>query len=357
MSKIASCTEIFDFASRLPKVHEIDFEEVIEQQHLEGWEQKWLRDGIYVGYSPPKQRKIDVVYTWINGSDPKFLEMSKIYATKDNPIQGSNRYREWDELRYTIRSVFQHLSPEWLGRIHIVTKQWFTTTGNHLQIPSWLDVALPTVQEWMQILPESALYKQSGCLPVFNSISIESQLFNIPNVTDGLVLAMSDDMFIGQDLPAGDLYSPLFGVPISLYQHVFKYNIKNEPTNGKASSQSTEKPPARYTSWLLNQRFGRRDRALQKHSPKIIDLDVMKEAIATFPSVAMKTPQLRFRGDGVQLYPWMLTSHFTIERHREALLWSYIMLRSDKNQDGYLDTLEREGNLGRYWKRETYAGD
>jgi hypothetical protein len=56
----------------------------------------------------------------------------------------------------------------------------------------------------------------------------------------------------------------------------------------------------------------------------------------------MRSAHQRFRGEtGFQLYSWYVIFHYTMERHREALLWSYIMLRSDTNDDGYLDWTER----------------
>ena len=48
------------------------------------------------------------------------------------------------------------------------------------------------------------------------------------------------------------------------------------------------------------------------------------------------------REPGFQLYSWYATFHYLIERHREALLWSYIMLRSDIDEDGNLEWSERQ---------------
>jgi hypothetical protein len=57
----------------------------------------------------------------------------------------------------------------------------------------------------------------------------------------------------------------------------------------------------------------------------------------------MQSACQRFRGEtGFQLYSWYVTFHYTIERHREALLWSYIMIRSDTDQNGNLGWQERQ---------------
>jgi hypothetical protein len=63
----------------------------------------------------------------------------------------------------------------------------------------------------------------------------------------------------------------------------------------------------------------------------------------SFPGPDLQSACSRFRGDfGFQLYSWYANFHYTIERHREALLWSYLMHRSDPDRDGYLSWDERE---------------
>ncbi|KAB8627267.1 hypothetical protein FH972_026100 [Carpinus fangiana] len=63
-----------------------------------------------------------------------------------------------------------------------------------------------------------------------------------------------------------------------------------------------------------------------------------------FPKPALQAGCSRFRGDlsGFHLYPWYANFHYTMERHREALLWSYLMKRSDVDGDGFLSWSERQ---------------
>jgi hypothetical protein len=69
----------------------------------------------------------------------------------------------------------------------------------------------------------------------------------------------------------------------------------------------------------------------------------MKEAMASFPSPSLRGSCETFRGESrFQIYPWFAAFHYSIERFREALLWSFIMLKSDTNGDGYLDWSERQ---------------
>lgn len=69
----------------------------------------------------------------------------------------------------------------------------------------------------------------------------------------------------------------------------------------------------------------------------------MREALSSFPRPELLSACKRFRGEpGFQIYSWYVAFHYTIERHREALLWSYITLRSDVDGDGVLSRAERQ---------------
>jgi hypothetical protein len=53
------------------------------------------------------------------------------------------------------------------------------------------------------------------------------------------------------------------------------------------------------------------------------------------------TSKSRFRGLGREITPLYLATHFLIERSREALLWSFLVARSDLDHDGYYSLEER----------------
>jgi hypothetical protein len=147
-------------------------------------------------------------------------------------------------------------------------------------------------------------------------------------------------MFLGKSHAASDLYSPLFGPTMGFKTNA--YNTKQPPTDLDAR-RFGEKPYLIYTSWLLNRRFGERKRKGQVHFGHSMSRSVTREAINSFPRPALQSSCQRFRGEtGFQLYSWYAAFHYTMERQREALLWSYIMQRSDVNQDGNIGWSERQ---------------
>jgi hypothetical protein len=158
------------------------------------------------------------------------------------------------------------------------------------------------------------------------------------------LFALSDDMILGKPHAASDLYSPLFGPTLGFKDSA--YNTLHPPSETDAE-RFGEKPFLIYTSWLLNRRFGARKREGQVHFGHSLSRNVTREAITSFPRPALRSATQRFRGEtGFQMYSWYLIFHYTMERHREALLWSYIMLRSDADDDGYLSWPERKKLLG-----------
>jgi len=226
------------------------------------------------------------------------------------------------------------------------------------QIPTWLNHDKLTTQV-VKILSQEDIFDQEKhvCLPTFNSLTIENQLFNTPSDTDFVsddvntdllsgrltslqVYALSDDMLLGKPHAASDIHSPLFGPVMGFKTN--SYNTVNPPTDADAH-RFGEKPFLIYTSWLLNKRFGNRKRKGQGHFGHALSRSVMKEAISSFPGPELQSACKRFRGEpGFQLYSWFVTFHYLIERHREAMIWSFIMLRSDENEDGYLSWHERQ---------------
>lgn len=130
---------------------------------------------------------VDLVYLWCNGQDPDFIRQKKERMSALNLVWneenlGDLRYFDNEELRYSLRSVYQNMP--WINHIYIVT--------NH-QRPTWLlNNSKVTIIDHREIIPESLL-------PTFNSVTIEMHLHKIPNLSEKYIL-FNDDFFIGAPL-------------------------------------------------------------------------------------------------------------------------------------------------------------
>lgn len=113
---------------------------------------------------------------------------------KDN----SNRYRDNDELKYSIRSLFKYAP--WIHHIYLVTDS---------QIPSWLDLSSNkiTIVTHDEIFPNKRyiLIKYSH-LPTFSSPAIESHIHKIPGLAKHY-LYFNDDVFLGNYIYPDDFFT------------------------------------------------------------------------------------------------------------------------------------------------------
>lgn len=133
--------------------------------------------------------KIDFVITWVDDSDPVWLEKKNIYST-DNTIGDSKvRYRNWEILRYWFRSVEQ-FAP-WVNKIYFIVDN---------QYPKWLDISN---QKLIIVNHEDFIPKEY--LPTFNSRTIELNMHRIKGLSEKFVY-FNDDMFLNSLVSPQDFF-------------------------------------------------------------------------------------------------------------------------------------------------------
>ncbi|MDR1168900.1 MAG: Stealth CR1 domain-containing protein [Heliobacteriaceae bacterium] len=129
---------------------------------------------------------VDLVYLWVDGSDPLWLakknaELPK-FADLDINAAAKGRFCNNDELKYSLRSVEKFAG--WINKIYIVTDS---------QIPEWLNTRHPkiTVINHKDIMPPEAL-------PCFNSLALEARIHHIEGLSEHFLYANDDMFFAGK---------------------------------------------------------------------------------------------------------------------------------------------------------------
>lgn len=130
---------------------------------------------------------IDLVYTWVDGADPAWLQRRAKATGVDAPQRhpeaaSAARFASRDELLYSLRSVERYA--DFVRNVYIVTDQ---------QRPDWLDVDA----DGLHVIDHSEIFEDAGVLPVFNSHAIESRLHHIPGLAEHY-LYLNDDFFFGR---------------------------------------------------------------------------------------------------------------------------------------------------------------
>jgi hypothetical protein len=154
---------------------------------------------------------IDVVYTWVNGSDPRWLMKMKHWketlrssssvqsnetelnaTNSESDAHSANRYRDSNELMYSMRSL--EMYAPWIRQIFLVTDN---------QVPKWLDISHPRIK----MISHTDIFKNRSALPVFSSPAIEAHLHLIPGLSKKFVY-FNDDVFLGKPVFPEDFTSP-----------------------------------------------------------------------------------------------------------------------------------------------------
>lgn len=118
---------------------------------------------------------VDVVYTWVDGSDPAWIARKEAAWKGSSPgdrhdfAANAGRYLSHDELRYSLRSLEMYAG--WVRNVYLVTDD---------QVPTWLNLDRPKVR----VVSHRELFGQAGVLPSFNSHAIESRLHHLSGLAE-----------------------------------------------------------------------------------------------------------------------------------------------------------------------------
>lgn len=291
-------------------------------------------------------------------------------------MDASHRYGDHSELLYSIRSAYSSLGPDNLAKVHIMAsaypmKLFSKNNTNQMvgQYPSWLNKNLEPFRSQIAIHYDADYFKpmsvrekdqfdtaawKSNTIPSFNSLAVESQLFNLEENDSDQLIYFNDDFFILAPTSISDFTSPLHGPVIkALFGLTSRYMPSEEPFQ-RYWNPSGEEVGIKRAAWVLGQRFPMRSLPYITHHPRSLSLPLLLEAAQTFPDAFNETPRARFRAQkGVpnSIQSIFIASWYLVERHREALLWSWIVAKwgnasgSISSEKKRLMWLELQGSL------------
>ena len=155
---------------------------------------------------------VDLVYTWVDGTRPDYIELYSQYASKNADLN-PERYRDiYALLKYSMRSV--EMFAPWIRNIYVFTAR--------PQIPEWLNTDNPRVK----VIHHDEVFEKSDYLPTFNYNVIESHMHRLPGLSRYFVY-MNDDHLYGSQMTTEDFFTRdgkviVFG---TLFGENLKYRI------------------------------------------------------------------------------------------------------------------------------------
>lgn len=255
-----------------------------------------------------KQGPIDIVITWVDGSDPKWLEEKAKYSDEVTTYVHEYNYQEWGMLKYWFRGIEKNAP--WVRNIFFVT--W-----GHL--PSWLNTDHPKLRiiNHRDFIPEEYL-------PTFSANPIELNLHRIPGLADQFIF-FNDDMYLIRKSSPEDFF--IDGLPrdsavVNPIAPKSRYTINSlQFTNAAvinenfSKKQVMRKNPAKWFNMkyhsliLLNLMFlpwGRFPGLLEMHIPSSFLKKTYEEVWEAEREILDATSRHRFRDFKNDVNQWLL---------------------------------------------------
>ncbi len=243
---------------------------------------------------------IDIVYTWVDSNDPKWIAKKKKHSETSSTFDP--RFVEYDQLRYSLRSLFSYC--KFIRTIYLVTDS---------HVPYWLD----TDDERIKVIDHKEIFDNQECLPVFNSVAIESNLHKIDGLSEAFIY-MNDDVFFGSPVCKGDFIFPN-GVG-----KLFLEDVPNAIGEIFDDYEDTKKLSL-YTVKTFREKYGSSPNFWPLHAPMIKFRSVMEEINCVFEDVMERTSSSRFRSNDTVSPMYLL--HSFLAYYKGKLLESKIANR------------------------------
>ncbi|CAF1594481.1 unnamed protein product [Rotaria magnacalcarata] len=250
----------------------------------------------------------DIVYTYVNGSNEKYIRQKDYWFSIDRTLLGSNRLHERhsissslskdnNELCFSLRSI-EKFMPSFQGHIYVVTDQ----------IPNWLNVSMP--QSQLRVISTQKIM-DNRYLPTFNSHAIEANLHKIPHLKE-FYLYFNDDYILGSPVFIEDFF--IDGKCPVIYGD-------DRLTSNTNLTLNIHKKAMLNTNALLdgllskvNASVNDSDRRFLPHAPHPIRKSIAEEVwVSKFADIQREQSSHRFR-DMNDVHPTYFVSRFLIEQ-------------------------------------------
>ncbi len=245
---------------------------------------------------------IDVVYTWVDGNDPKWQDKKnakvKTMASELEVCAKSgtsqSRFHNRDELKFSLRSLSRFA--RFVGNIFIVTDD---------QCPDWLNLNHPKIH----LVSHREIFPVNNHLPTFNSHAIEANLHRIKGLSERF-LYLNDDVALGSAVEESDFFDK-HGKMLVYFDHRkvhrrpwwFGYN---SPVNSAARNNSR----------LMNSLSFERINYRLDHAPYALRKSLYQELWEKFPVELGKTSSNPFRHPSDLSTASSLVQHYALATNR-----------------------------------------
>lgn len=281
---------------------------------------------------------IDIVIAWVDGNDLNLKNKRQQYLGQQeasNAVEAT-RFASNDEIYFCIASILKYVP--YCGKIYVITDQ---------QKPVWLDQfeqqGLCAVGK-IQVVDHQQLFRNyEAALPTFNSLSIETMLWNIEGISDYFIY-LNDDFFFNQPSQQQDflldeqmvIYGHWESNLITKAKYLFRKFIQNQ--FGKVAQ-----PKYSIAQMLSADCIGLNRYYEIHHRPHILSKVLLTTYFEQNAGLLQRQISYRFRNID-QILPVGLSNHLAIQQQRAILKpdVEIAYLKDSRNLDSFLQALSNE---------------
>lgn len=285
-------------------------------------------------------RQIDIVIAWVDGDDPLLQQKRARYQKTTSAASdaiSSTRFASNDEIYYNIASILKYVP--FCRYIYVVTDQ------QHPKLIEELAHQGICATDKIRIIDHTEIFSgYESFLPTFNSLSIETMLWNIPGLSEYFIY-MNDDFFFNQPSHIDDFFDANNNIIIRGHWRksmLLKAKLHYRKLINKAFN-TTLQPKYIASQMLGAEVYGGNKFFEIHHYPHIIDKKVIKNYLLTHPDVLNQQIMHKFR-DISQFDPVSLMNHLKIE-NGQATLKPNLNLNYLKNKKNVKDFIENLDNM------------
>lgn len=271
-------------------------------------------------------KKIDFVIAWVDGNDSKHRLKRESFQneTVSKDAASDTRFASNDEIYFSIASILKYAP--YSGTIYVVTDQ---------QVPAYIDEFVEQGicdTDEIKIIDHRILFQgYESALPTFNSLSIETMLWNIPDLSDYFIY-LNDDFFFNSASVQEDFIE---GEQIKIYGHwrsnfLIQTKFKFREYLSKSSGKKLQ-PKYTTAQMLSSVLLGDSKYFEVHHRPHIMDKNILKKYFSNHQNILQNQIAYRFRS-AYQFLPVGLNNQLKIHAN-EAQLFNDIDIAYLKNSD------------------------
>lgn len=145
---------------------------------------------------------IDAVITWVDGDDPKLIAKQRAFFEVDekDDVTSAGRFVDCNEIFYCVSAILKNL--KFIARIFIVTDDQYPPVIDQIREKFGNEAA-----DRIRVVDHKAIFAgYEEYLPTFNSVSIETMMHRIPDLSDRYIY-FNDDFIVVRPMEEADFFN------------------------------------------------------------------------------------------------------------------------------------------------------